>query len=210
MGGIIKEAMMSNIITIDQQKQIADEVLEKIELICPRAIIAGGAPRDWYFGTPSNDIDLYFSTQGDTQGVLLSQLSKLFKGSEFDLKFEWSKEKEEERQCTYKVMKTLRRIIDFEYKGVKFQLMEMNTLQDLFKVVDSFSTSICKVWYKGGQIKRTQDFRLTEKTKIMFLNEDYEWSDPHPAKMKERFPSYTRGTKESAEKHMINRVLQEL
>jgi hypothetical protein len=201
---------MTNTIEIEQQKQIADEVLEKIELMCPRAIIAGGAPRDWYFGTPANDIDLYVTTSGDTQGVLLSQLSRLFKGSEFDLKFEWSKEKEQERQSTYKVMKTLRRIIDFEYKGVKFQLMEMNTLQDLFGVVDSFSTSICKAWYKCGQIKRTQDFRLTEKTKIMFLNEDYEWSDPHPAKMKERFPSYTRGSKEDAKKCIVNQVLQEL
>ena len=44
---------------IEDQKAIADELLAKIELIDKNAILAGGAPRDWWAGVEANDLDFY-------------------------------------------------------------------------------------------------------------------------------------------------------
>ena len=46
---------------IGQQKQTAKKVLSKIKALDSRAIIAGGAARDWYFNNLANDIYLLFS-----------------------------------------------------------------------------------------------------------------------------------------------------
>ena len=50
---------------IEQQKQTAKKVLSKIKALDSRAIIAGGAARDWYFNNLANDIDIfYFHEEG--------------------------------------------------------------------------------------------------------------------------------------------------
>lgn len=36
--------------TIEQQKATAQSVYEKLKVIDPHCVLAGGAPRDWYFG----------------------------------------------------------------------------------------------------------------------------------------------------------------
>ena len=45
---------------IEQQKRIAKEVLDKVKVLDYRAIIAGGAARDWYFNNLANDIDIFY------------------------------------------------------------------------------------------------------------------------------------------------------
>lgn len=45
---------------IEQQKQTAKKVLSKIKVLDSRAIIAGGAARDWYFNNIANDIDIFY------------------------------------------------------------------------------------------------------------------------------------------------------
>jgi len=50
---------------IEQQRQSANAVLDKLRCLDSRAIIAGGAPRDWYFSKLANDIDIfYYHEQG--------------------------------------------------------------------------------------------------------------------------------------------------
>ena len=50
---------------VTEQKSIAKTVLGKIRNLDHRAIIAGGAARDWYFDDLANDIDIfYFHEEG--------------------------------------------------------------------------------------------------------------------------------------------------
>ena len=70
--------------TIEQQKLVADKVLNQLYLICPEAIVAGGAPRDWYLGKPANDIDVYFSSTTTTASKLNKQLEKCFDGMQIN------------------------------------------------------------------------------------------------------------------------------
>jgi len=43
---------------ISEQKSAADKALDLLFSVCPSAIAAGGAPRDWYLGIPAKDIDI--------------------------------------------------------------------------------------------------------------------------------------------------------
>ena len=45
--------------TIEKQMSVAQNVLNKLEFFDPSCILAGGAPRDWYFGNLANDLDFY-------------------------------------------------------------------------------------------------------------------------------------------------------
>ena len=57
---------MNNGKTIDTQKYIATELLHILECVDPCAILAGGAPRDWYFNKPANEFRfLHPRTEGD-------------------------------------------------------------------------------------------------------------------------------------------------
>ena len=171
---------------VAEQKAIVDEILERLELVDPYAAVAGGAPRDWYFGNLARDIDMYFYSNADTWNATTKQLSKTLSldieafSSTFD-------RGDEERISMYTVMNCIRRIIDFEYKGVQFQLMQLLQPKDNFKVVDQMSASVCKIWYKGGKIRLTQDFKLTIASGLIFLNDSYNWSDPHPKKIQRYF-----------------------
>lgn len=45
--------------TVLEQKDIARELLCKLEITDPNCILAGGAPRDWWFDKVANDLDFY-------------------------------------------------------------------------------------------------------------------------------------------------------
>lgn len=70
---------------IKHQKNVAKQVLEILhhssgtshtfKTRCPEAIIAGGAPRNWWFNKPANDLDFYIKGYLDT--CTLERLSQL-------------------------------------------------------------------------------------------------------------------------------------
>lgn len=68
---IFKEAVMSEPVlkpqfSVADQKALTDEVLAKLPF---DAIVAGGAARDWYYGNPAQDIDVYFNFDIDQRGL---------------------------------------------------------------------------------------------------------------------------------------------
>lgn len=208
---------------IEKQKAIADEVLGCLETLCPHTILAGGAPRDWYLGNPANDLDIYIHlppvNRSDINRMLLNVLPKGFEILKIN-----SVEKEfnsdiDEHSKAYSRMKYLKFILNCSYKGQDIQLMVLKNYQDLFKVVDDMSCSICKIWYKNGITTRTNDFKLTEVTRVIFLNDRYNWTDYHPKKIKERFTrkdacdvgdKFMLGDKKHANSLFINRKLSEV
>jgi len=177
---------------IQDEKDLAEEILDAITIICPHTILAGGAPRDWYMGNTCNDFDFYFSLDPDsTMTSNTEQLSRILPKGMVRVK-----DLEVRSDIMYKHMKDLRRIHYYTYKGREVQLIQLDRLKSVFNAVDNMSCSICKVWWKGKEVVPTKDFLLSYKTGIMYLNKDYSWSDPHPKKMRERFPDFSCGTVE--------------
>jgi hypothetical protein len=190
--------------TIEEQKEIAEAVLTQLEIICPHAILAGGAPRDWYMGTSANDLDIYFSLDPDSKAASnKAQLEKVLPEG-----MVLQKEHTSKRNPMYKHMKALRRIYYYTYRGMDVQLIQLNQLRDVFGAVDNMSCSICKAWWKKKDVVVTYDFRLTLKSKHMFLNDTYKWEDYHPKKMKERFreAGYRLSTRERAERAVLSSI----
>lgn len=102
---------------VQEQKEISAEVLMVLKCIDCDAIIAGGAPRNWYFGELARDIDCYLRWHVNTTGHAMSTLSKLL---------DTPVVAEQSVDCTYHFGGDsfhLHKIMAFEYKGVLFQVI---------------------------------------------------------------------------------------
>lgn len=180
---------------IDKQKKVASEVLQKLESFDPTCILAGGAPRDWYFGNVANDLDFYVYFRPDLQRCFRdNQLEKV------GLKNFRMKGKEDfDFPENYKRNPHLIAVYEGVYKKEKVQIMFMN--EKTFKcVVDLFPFGICQVWWKGddlidywtkSSIHTTRHFDESVAHKILrLLNDLYADSDGYIEKIRNKFPDY--------------------
>jgi len=191
---------------IEKQREVADYVLSRLELIDPYCILAGGAPRDWYFNEVANDLDFYMYVRPCTLDKLLKMLQQVLPECIIE-----PTDKRTHDVDLYKTMDSLRKVLNTEVGDCKVQIMILTEPDSTFKCLDEFSVSICKIWYKNGQIKRSKDFKITEVYNSMFLSEGYKWTDKHPNKIKERFKGhFNTSTKELIVKRIINDKLEEI
>lgn len=179
-----------------EQKQIADLVYKKLRIADPYCILAGGAPRDWYYGMVAKDLDFYFYTSGETTRSVEKQLSSLMG---FEVKHsKYYQDKDAYQAC--KTMPFLRRVFKSEVCGISIDFVQLVNPHDQLKVVDHMDVSICKIWADEGlKLIPSKDFLITDATKVMFLTEGYSWTDLHPKKIRDKFGHmFACGTKESA------------
>ena len=191
---------------LGMQMRLADTILQSLECISPYAILAGGAPRDWYFGNEAKDLDFYLYSSAITTNALGKQLSNALGIDIERISFQSKWE-----ESLYTTMKRLSKIVNISGYDFPVQVMILKEPNDEFKVVEDMSTSICKVWYKDSKINLTKDFKLTVASGKMFLNEGYNWTDPHPKKMMERFrDKYCVSTRQPEEDTIIRNALKEI
>ena len=124
---------------IVKQKSIAREVLNKLEITDPNCILAGGAPREWWFGKEANDLDLYVywgeNTTCNEDKLRLDRLG-----------FEnYRHMGRKPLQELYGSMKELRRVWEIDYKGETVQIMVMSR-PTFGCVVDRFGCSVCLLY----------------------------------------------------------------
>jgi len=168
--------------SIKEQQVLAQELLEKLEIIDPTCILAGGAPRDWYLGKECNDLDFYLHIKHEALHSILHRFKRL----KLEVKcINWNG-----TGCHYEVMEHLRHVFEGEYKGQKFNIMIMNT-PTFDSVVNHFGTSVCKAWWKGidHNIQVTLDFLISHYSKVIFKKDDYTAKVLHVDKMT-RYPDY--------------------
>lgn len=97
---------------------------------------------------------------------------------------------EKKEHNKYKKMPDLFRMYEGELEEVPFQIMVM--IKPTFEsVLPYFGSSICKVWWKGGEVKTTTDFLMGVYNKKIYMQEGYLETDYHIEKMKKYFPEYT-------------------
>jgi len=177
--------------TIEQQKATAQSVYEKLKVIDPYCVLAGGAPRDWYFGNECNDLDFYYVSTATTINACRNQLQKVFKDVEIKTLseiHESSSSGAREMSNLYRKMPSLIRVWQCKIAGMSVQFIQLAEMGSQFKVIDHMDVSICKIWADVNMdIRLTEAFKKTLASKSMFLSEGYQWSDPHPQKMKQRF-----------------------
>lgn len=174
---------------IDQQKSLALEVLQCVTYFDPSAIVAGGAPRDWEMGFPTeNDIDVFFffrenSTRQQVIDLITRALRVKFPTAEIT---QLGVESFEEN---YKLNKNLVRVFEAVIDDQKFQFMEM--AKPTYGLVDEFPLSICQAWWVGGEVKYTEDFARSLKYGILYkTNELYADGQKYLNKIRRKFPEY--------------------
>lgn len=192
---------------IAQQKDLADKLLSQLYSISPYVMLAGGAPRDWYFGKEAQDLDIYLYSHAITVKTMQKQLKS---ATGVDFRHNWELQRDD--TSLYTSMPQLRRVFEAEIDSMKVQVMQLNNPEDEFKVINNMSTSICKVWYQGdGEIHAHEDFKLTLASGVMFLNNGYDWTHPHPKKMRERYgKDFPPSTKEQAKQLVVSKALREI
>ena len=176
---------------VQEQKDIGKELLDKLSILDPCVVIAGGAPRDWYLGKEANDLDIYLSYHPNltlgTNAKVIEDLLCLGKNNLETLGVQFDENKD--RNTEYAINPDVRCVYEFDYKGIKVQIINMHTE---FVKVEDFCFSICQAWTKDCErIHVTNDFKYSVDHKIVFkTGHFYSQKGVYVEKIKNRFPEY--------------------
>ena len=189
---------------VNKQKKLADKILDKLFLIDPYSIVAGGAPRDWHFGEMATDIDVFFCVgRTATRGTVEQMLSRFLPEPD-------SFVSEDDLPVSYEKNSALRCVRSYTVEETSVQLIELHTPS--FDIVGTFPVNMSKAWYKNGRITLERDFMIGEKTKLLYLtNPLYAKADKYVKKITEKFVvgkgySWCQ-TREFAEERLIKEAL---
>lgn len=174
------------------QKLVADKVLEKLELLDYRCIVAGGAARDWYLGKPATDLDVFlYAPQFTSASIRVETLNRL--GFNITNSYENWKVNEIYKHNEY-VAQLYNCVVDEE----KVQIIFMSK-PTYISVVDTFPLSISKAWYKNKTIKFSKEFEQSIKYKIIWKTVDsYSNTNKYILKILTKFSDYRYVTKPEA------------
>jgi hypothetical protein len=166
---------------IEKQKLIADAVLNKLEIIDPYCILAGGAPRNWEFGRPARDLDIYLHIPEHMKEFNIKRFSKLT----IDV-VEMSRS---ERTINYNTMLSVVNVYKGIYQGIELNLVV--TKKPTFEcVINEFALSINKIWYKNNLTNYNISFIISVISKKLFKNNKYSIKEAHIEKIMGYFPNY--------------------
>ena len=184
---------------IEQQKQTAKKVLSKIKALDSRAIIAGGAARDWYFNNLANDIDIfYFHEEGkyclDNIRRETAILKALLGVSSIDVVGFNSRERKESDQYpeddfnNYLKNPNIVNVFECVIDDIKFQFIQLKK-QNVN--VSTFAYNMCQAWSDGEHITTTKLFDLGVKKELLIeTGELYSNTEKFKQKMVDKFPTY--------------------
>ena len=183
---------------IEQQKRIAKEVLAKVKVLDYRAIIAGGAARDWYFNNLANDIDIfYYHEEGkwclDNIRREVGLLKVLLGVDHIDvLGFNSAKGQNnaaiEDDFNNYQKNPDIVNVFECVIEGVKFQFIQLKK-QNVN--INKFAYNMCQAWSNGEWIKTTNMFDLGVKKELLIeTGELYSNTNKFKQKMISKFPHY--------------------
>lgn len=184
-------------VTIDEQKQAADIILDKLEIIDPNAILAGGAPRDWHMGKHANDLDFYIHLNPSNQAQKNTRQIETVLSMVGILDLENISEKSMKNSTgSYACMEHLRTVYEGNYfvsdedNFIKVQVMVMR--EPTFDcVVDKMGCSLSKIWYKSGHINPSEEFLFALDKKVIYHTDDKTFKSKFASKMRDRFPQYS-------------------
>ncbi len=158
--------------TIAKQKALADRVyalLGKFDVL-----LAGGAPRDWHIGQEARDLDFYIYS--NTPEIDAKELGVLIDTALTPLGGDGYEEMMGEP--------SLLAVYEGETHGQKVQFMFVN-ISPLYFVREKFDISVCKVWYKGGEICMDWEARLSFRERVLVMKDGFK---AHAGKLMQRDP----------------------
>lgn len=171
---------MTNEELIAHQKAVADKVLSLLEVLDKHAIVAGGAPRDWFMGKPATDVDVMvyvpptvnFKEMFQLMGLVIDEYMS---GEDIP---EW-----------YKKNENIHTVANCIVDDVKVQIVVRRTTT--YDALKEFPLSICKIWYKFSKIFPEDDFLWSVRYDVIYKTSDgYGRQDMYLQKIFKKFPDF--------------------
>jgi hypothetical protein len=170
---------------IAAQRAVADKILGQLHLLDPNALVAGGAPRDWYLRRIATDIDVFihFPRQMQGQGAFGKTLGRLT-GTQ------WVSLSRHDDSSEYEMNPGVEDVYESYVEGFKIQVIRLNHHAQLASA--QFPLSLSQVTYTAGWgIYANRNFELSVKHKAIFkILPDYDDSHKYIAKIRKQFPEY--------------------
>ena len=178
-----------------KQKRIAKTVLDKVKALDYRAVIAGGAARDWYFNNLANDIDIfYYNEEANWCNANIQKQKSILKvllGVD-DLKVLGFNPNEaflpQDDFTNYTKNPNIVNVFECEIEGLKFQFIQLKR-QNV--QVSTFAYNMCQAWSDGVNIWTTRNFDIgVTKQLLIETGELYANTEKFKQKMIDKFPEY--------------------
>lgn len=169
-------------VDVVDQKREAKDLLNKFLLVDPFAMIAGGAPRDWYFDKPANDLDIYLRLPNHNTQALVESLARSVGIVEVKVLGKTT-------ETSYAELPNLKWVFEGRYNGMKVNLMVMDK-GVRGEIVKDFDVAICKTWFDGKECHYHEEFEFCVKTRVCVVHERYTGREAHVQRMAKRFPQF--------------------
>lgn len=138
---------------IFKQKTIARNILNRLRVFDPGCVLAGGAPRDWYFNNLATDLDFYISVKGMHEETIRELIDDLLT---FEKENPTSCYASSQERVYIDSLSGIYTVLNFEIE--KTQVQVVLTLQTIEDTIESFPFNVCQAWWTGNKIHTTEFF----------------------------------------------------
>lgn len=166
---------------VSEQRKVADLIMAKLVAIDPEVILAGGAPRDWFFGNEATDFDFYVHAPAfRTSWEFKKQLEAI--GLEIDKSLPPPED--------YENNPDLFMVYNISGFGVPVQVMVMKERVGQ-QTIDKFGLSLSKIYYKDGVTISSWEFKTGSRQKVMWkCGQIFGNHEKYIEKIKGKFPDF--------------------
>lgn len=162
------------------QMNLLEVVLDGIGHHLVDPLVAGGAPREWYFGKSAKDIDIFIRNPVEEIGTLVKIIEESFPTC--IVKYTLSSD----LNANYR-SDDIDAVIDMSLQGEIFQfILIKNSVRN---VLFNFPCTICMISYKDGVLYPNKYFLRSVRTSHLYFKKDTNSS--YVNRMKLYFPKYT-------------------
>lgn len=152
--------------TIKKQQKVALKVLRNLKKNGYKdVVLAGGAPRNWAFGKPANDLDIY------VRGHFDASISSLIVGGNDKFKSLAGTSRR-----YYGGMKNLNGVVETISGDVKIQIISTpcDFSKDINKLFQRFDFGVCKIAWDENGYHASEEFLNDKNNKTLTINKfDY-------------------------------------
>jgi hypothetical protein len=154
---------------INIEKEIAFELLNRISVIAPSVVLAGGAPRDWDHNCGASDFDYFVSFKDYNSTAFMYRLKSLLNIEITDIT---------NNDPSYYENKWVYSVYELYYFGFKCNLV-VYSLDCTSELLDVFPISISKICYmptfvfkdKKPSLFKHVEYNLGKDYNLVFIND---------------------------------------
>ena len=197
----------------EKQQQQANRYIQQLQQIDPLAILAGGAPRDWWFNKPATDLDIfihpgecgkkpkYWKERLESKGFKVKEVKTKYCTKQDTSSFAFVNKfvgfveqifKPSNYHAELSMNPYLECVIDLEVEPgeIPVQVMIMNqSVHDC--TYTKFPVSVSQIWYRDNKLNPTKDFMVTNKHGVMYVTgQDNSAGGKYTKKIREKFPEF--------------------